>query len=179
MITHKPKMLMQLLSIGLCLALSSLLVFAQSDNAVISGFVKDQAGAVVPNAKVTVKSESRAFERTTTANSEGYYVVTSLPPGIYTIQAEASGFKSYQETGRKLDANLTTSLDIALQTGQVTETVTVTASTAQVQTETATVGRVVETKQVEYLQLNGRNPLFLAQTKPGVIGGALGVTISP
>jgi hypothetical protein len=156
------------------LALAVSAAFAQSDNAVISGFIKDQAGAVVPNAKVTIKSETRAFERTTTANDEGYYVISSLPPGLYTVTVEAAGFKAYQETNKKLDANLTTSVDVALQTGEVTETVTVTASTSQVQTETATVGRTVETKQVEYLQLNGRNPLFLAQTKPGVIGGALG-----
>lgn len=152
----------------------SLTAFGQSDNTQLSGFVKDAAGSVVAGAKVTVKSETRSFERTATTNSEGYFVITQLPPGVYTVRVEANGFKQYQETERKLDANIPASVDVSLQTGQVTETVTVTASTANVQTESATVGRVVETKQVEYLQLNGRNPVFLAQVKPGVQGGALG-----
>ena len=152
----------------------SLTAFAQSDNASISGYVKDQAGAAVAGAKVTIKNETRAFERNPTANGEGYFVVTNLPPGNYTITIEANGFKAYKETGRALAPNLPTTLDATLQPGQVTETVTVTASVAQVQSETATVGRLVETKQVEYLQLNGRNPLFLAQVRPGVQGGALG-----
>src|SRR5215510_3231389 len=163
-----------LLMTCLLLLTLSIAAWAQSDNAVISGFVKDSTGAVVTGAKVTITSETRAFERTSMTNSEGYYVISSLPPGFYTLTVEAQGFKSYKETGRKLDPNLTTSLDVAMQAGQLTETVTVVASTAQVQTETATVGRLVETKQVEYLQLNGRNPLFLSQIRPGVQGGALG-----
>jgi hypothetical protein len=156
------------------LAALTLTVFAQSDNTQISGFVKDQAGGVIAGAKVTVKSDTRSFVRSATTNAEGYFVITQLPSGLYTITVEASGFKQHQETGRKLDPNLPASLDVSLQPGQLTETVTVTASVAQVQSESATVGRLVETKQVEYLQLNGRNPLFLAQIRPGVQGGALG-----
>ncbi len=147
---------------------------AQSDNTQISGFVKDQVGGVIANARVNVKSETRAFERYATTNGEGYFVITQLPPGFYTIRIEANGFKQHQETGRKLDPNLPASINVSLQPGQLTETVTVTAAVAQVQSESATVGRLVETKQVEYLQLNGRNPLFLAQIRPGVQGNALG-----
>ncbi|HKQ74757.1 MAG TPA: carboxypeptidase-like regulatory domain-containing protein, partial [Blastocatellia bacterium] len=163
-------------SIGLGLLVTVFAAFAirgaaQSDNTQISGFVKDQAGGVIANAKVYVKNEARAFERNATTNSEGYFVITQLPPGLYTIRIEANGFKQYQETSRKLDPNLPASIDVSLQPGQVTETVTVTASVAQVQSESSTVGRLVETKQVEYLQLNGRNPLFLAQIRPGVQGG--------
>ncbi len=147
---------------------------AQSDNSTLTGYVKDQTGSVISNAKVTVKSETRSFERSATTNSEGYYVITSLPPGVYSVTVEASGFKAYKLTGRNLDPNLTTRLEVSLEPGQLTETVTIEASTTSVQTESATVGKLVETKQVEYLQLNGRNPLFLSQLKPGVQGGALG-----
>jgi len=177
MSTRMRRVVAKSLELGLLAALSlaiSITSFAQSDNTQISGFVKDQAGGVISGAKVTVKSDTRAFERSATTNAEGYFVITQLPPGLYTVKVEASGFKQYQENGRKLDPNLPASIDVSLQPGQVTETVTVTASVAQVQSETATVGRLVETKQVEYLQLNGRNPLFLAQVRPGVIGGALG-----
>jgi Carboxypeptidase regulatory-like domain len=177
MSTRMRRVVAKSLELGLLAALSlaiSITSFAQSDNTQISGFVKDQAGGVISGAKVTVKSDTRAFERSATTNAEGYFVITQLPPGLYTVRVEASGFKQFQENGRKLDPNLPASIDVLLQPGQVTETVTVTASVAQVQSETATVGRLVETKQVEYLQLNGRNPLFLAQVRPGVQGGALG-----
>ncbi len=174
MSTHKTKMLTHLLSIGLCLVMNSLLTFAQSDNTQISGTVKDQAGAVVANAKVTVISESKAFTRSAVTNNEGYYVITQLPSGLYTVSIEASGFKLYKEINKKLDPNLPARTDAELQTGQLTEVVNVTASTTQVQTESSTVGKLVDIKQVEKLQLNGRNPLFLALLKPGVAGGALG-----
>jgi Carboxypeptidase regulatory-like domain len=159
MSTHQPKWLTRLLSLGLCLLVGAVVALAQSDNVVLSGYVKDQMGAVVPNAKVTVQSETRAFERSAVANGDGYFVITSLPPGLYTVTVEASGFKLFKESGRKLDPNLTTRVEVMLQTGQVTEVVNITASTTQVQSESATVGKLVETKQVEYLQLNGRNPL--------------------
>ena len=155
-------------ALALILLTASVTAFAQSDNSQISGFVKDQSGAVVANAKVTVKSETRDFQRTANTNSEGYYVITQLPPGLYSITVEASGFKLSKESGRKLDPNLPASVDIALEPGQLTEVINVTANTASVQTETATVGKLIEGKQIQYLQLNGRNPLFLAILKPGV-----------
>lgn len=156
------------------LLLAAFSAFAQSDNTQISGFVKDQSGAVVANAKVTAKSEARNFERMATTNSEGYYVITQLPPGFYTVTVEAQGFKQYVESNKKLDPNVPATADVVLQPGQLSETVTVTAATNTVQTETATVGKLVDINQVEKLQLNGRNPLFLALLKPGVAGGALG-----
>jgi hypothetical protein len=174
MTIHKPRRLVQMLSLGLCLMLSSILTFAQSDNTQISGIVKDQAGAVIANAKVTVTNEATGFERTSISNSDGYYIVTQLPPGIYTVSIEAGGFKLYKESGRKLDPNLPARVDAILQPGQVTEVVNITASSNQVQTESSTVGKLVDVQQVEKLQLNGRNPLFLALLKPGVSGGALG-----
>jgi hypothetical protein len=166
------------LELGLLAALSlaiSLTGFAQSDNTQISGFVKDQAGGSISGAKVTIRSETKSLERSAMTNSEGYFVITNLPPDFYGITVEASGFKQFQEKGRKLDPNLPARIDVALQPGQVTETVTVTASTSEVQSESSTVGKLVEINQVEKLQLNGRNPLFLAILKPGVnSGSALG-----
>ncbi|MFN0124171.1 MAG: carboxypeptidase regulatory-like domain-containing protein, partial [Blastocatellia bacterium] len=171
---HTVRWLRQAGGIILTLALSAMVTFAQSDSTQISGFVKDQAGAVVTNAKVIVKSETKATERVSTTNSDGYFVITQLPPDFYTVSVEASGFKQHQETGRKLDPNLPARVDVTLQTGQVTETVSVTATLGGVQTESSAVGKLVDISQVEKLQLNGRNPLFLALLKPGVSGGALG-----
>src|SRR5262245_18214179 len=125
-------------SLGLCLlaALSlaiSLTGFAQSDNTQISGFVKDQAGVSISGAKVTIKSETKSLERSAMTNSEGYFVITTLPPDFYSITLEANGFKQFQEKGRKLDPNLPAKIDVTLQPGQLSDTVTVTASTAEVQ----------------------------------------------
>lgn len=173
MSTSKIRRLGQLLSVGLFLVLS-VAAFAQSDNTQISGTIKDQSGAVIANAKVTAKSETKSIERVATTNSDGYFVITQLPADFYTVSVEANGFKQYQETNKKLDPNLPAKMDVALQPGQVSETVTVTATAAGVQTESSTVGKLVDIKQVEKLQLNGRNPLFLALLKPGVAGGALG-----
>src|SRR5262245_46987235 len=178
MSTRMRRVMAKLIGMGLLAALSlavSITGLAQSDSTQISGFVKDQAGGVISGAKVIIRSETKSLERSATTNSEGYFVITNLPPDFYGITVEASGFKQFQEKGRKLDPNLPAKIDVAMQPGAVTETVTVTASTAEVQSESSTVGKLVEINQVEKLQLNGRNPLFLAILKPGVnSGSALG-----
>jgi hypothetical protein len=147
--------------------------FAQSDNAQISGFVKDMAGAVLPGAKVVAKNESTNFERSAVTNREGYYVISTLPPGFYTITAEAAGFKRFEAAHKKLDPSIATRVEIALEVGQITEVISITAAPVSLQTETATLGKLIEGKQIELTELNGRNPLFLAGLKPGVLGGNL------
>src|SRR6202789_3252475 len=163
--------LISLASFGAFLAPFS--AFAQSDVASISGFVKDASGAVVPGAKVVVKNEGVAFERTLTTNNDGYYFVAALPPGLYTVTAEHAGFQSFELVHRKLDPSIPAQVDIALQVGQSTQSVTVTAATAAVQTESATVGALVENKTVELTELDGRNPALLAQLMPGVVANNL------
>src|SRR5437762_7158791 len=169
----KPVGVMSTCLLALALAISTQL-YGQSDNAQISGFVKDASGAVVPGVTVSAKSESHAFERSSVSNDQGYYVISNLPPGLYTVTAELTGFKKFQVTGKKLDPNINSTVDVTLAVGEVSETVTVTSALSGVQSETSTVGKLVEGKQIEMLQLNGRNPLFLALLKPGVSGGALG-----
>jgi len=142
--------------------------FAQSDNSRLSGFVKDPSGAVIPGVTVTVKEEGRGLVRSAVTDQRGYYVITPLPPGFYTVTVEHTGFKRSETTGKKLDPGIPAALDIVLQVGGTSETVTVLANTAGVQTESATVGKLVEGKQLEYLGLNGRNPIFLAGLMPGV-----------
>ncbi len=146
--------------------------FAQSDLAQISGFVRDPSAAVVPNATVTVTNEATNAERKTQTNESGYYVVPNLPPGYYTISVEAAGFKKFVRTRNKLDANLPLTVDVTLDVGAVTETVEVVASVAAVQSETATVGRLVESTQIQNMMLNGRNPIWLALLKAGVRSGS-------
>src|SRR5215510_5990051 len=115
MSTRMRRVVAKSIWLGLPTALSlaiSLTGFAQSDNTQISGFVKDQAGGAISGAKVTIRSETKSLERSATTNSEGYFVITTLPPDFYGITVEANGFKQFQEKGRKLDPNLPASLEV-------------------------------------------------------------------
>jgi hypothetical protein len=160
-----------------CAVLASLLVtgglFAQSDTSQIIGFVKDSGGGRIPNARVVSVNEANGLERLATTNEEGYFILTNLPPGYYTVSAEVTGFKKYVRRSNKLDAAVPFSMEIVLEVGAVTESVEVIASVAQVQADSATVGKTIEATQIENMALNGRNPLLLAQLKPGVRGAAM------
>lgn len=146
---------------------------AQSDTAQIAGLVRDPSGATIASANVVVRNEATGLERRAQSTESGYFSIPSLPPGFYTISVEATGFKKFVKTQNKVDASVTATINAVLEVGALTETIEVIASVANVQTETATVGRVVEGEQIEKMMLNGRNPLFLALLKPGVRGGAL------
>ncbi len=146
---------------------------AQSDSSSISGFVRDASAAAVSGARVTVRNESTAFERQVTTNEAGFYTVTNLAPGYYTVTVEAPGFRTATTTRNRLETAVPIAVDFELSVGQVTEVVEVVASVAQLNTETAALGKTVEQSQLRNLTLNGRNPLFLALLKPGVRGSAL------
>ena len=146
---------------------------AQYDTASLSGFIRDPSGASVPGAEISVRNEGTGFERKTKSLDTGYYVVSALPPGYYTVSISAAGFKRYDRTQHKLDPNIAATVDAVLEVGATTESVHVVASVAQVQSDTATVGKLIESSTIENMQLNGRNPVVLALLKPGVRGGSL------
>jgi hypothetical protein len=158
-------------ALAMATLLATSLVFAQSDSSSISGVVKDSSGAVVANAKVNVRNEDTSFDRSATTNSSGFYTATNLAPGYYTVTVEAAGFKKSTISRNKLDSGLPIAVNVELTVGALTESVTVEASVAQLNTESATVGKTVEMKQIQSMALNGRNPIQLALLKPGVRGG--------
>lgn len=168
---HVRRFLRFVLCVG-SLTFFSLLAFAQSDLGRISGFVKDPSGATVPNAKVTVQNNS-GLSRQATTNEAGYYTVTNVPAGFYTITAEAPGFQKYQSTNNKLDPSSNLAVDINLVVGAVTQTVEVSAAAVQLQTESASVQQLVTRQQIDALEINGRNPIFMANLVPGTRGGTL------
>src|SRR5690242_17798380 len=90
----------------LLLNVLALYVWAQSDTASISGFVRDPSQGSIANATVVVRNESTGLERRATTNETGYYIISSLPPGFYTVVVEAAGFKKFEKTNNKLDANI-------------------------------------------------------------------------
>ncbi len=163
-----------LFAIALWLASFATAARAQFDSGQISGFVRDISGSVIPGATVTATNEGNGEVHRTTTNDSGYYVFPNLVVGTYSIAAEANGFKKFIQNGVKLSAADRIGLDAALAVGTLTESVEVKASAARVQTETAQVSRTVESRQIQDLTLNGRNPIFLALLKPGVRGGSIG-----
>jgi hypothetical protein len=159
-------------------ALAALLVvvcassaLAQFDRGTISGTIKDPQGAVVPGVTVTATSTQTQQARTTVTDGSGFYTFPNLQPGRYDIAVELQGFKKVNRQGVQLDAAAALTLDFALETGALTEEVTVTAMASLLQTDVA-VRKTVEAKDIELLSFSGRNPIGVPALKAGVIGGS-------
>jgi Carboxypeptidase regulatory-like domain len=134
----------------------------------ISGTVTDSSGAVIPNATVTVRNNATNLERTAVTDGEGFYTLTNLPVGSYTIAVEQKGFKKSVQTDNVLAADTRLTVNIALEPGAVSETVEVsTAAGETVNTTSGEVARVVDKRQVQNLALNGRNYMQLVTLIPG------------
>ncbi|MBV8820474.1 MAG: carboxypeptidase regulatory-like domain-containing protein, partial [Acidobacteriaceae bacterium] len=144
---------------------------AQVDTGTILGTVRDASGAVVPNAKVTILNEGTSFTQTTTTGASGTYVFTPLRIGTYSVQVEQPGFKKERRTGQQLSIQQQLVVDFALEPGEVASTVEVSGQAPVLQTESGSVGQVVNTQAVNDLPLNGRNYTFLARLTTGVNPG--------
>ncbi|MFN0121355.1 MAG: carboxypeptidase regulatory-like domain-containing protein [Blastocatellia bacterium] len=143
-------------------------VNAQSVTGRISGVVKDGSGAVVPGASVTVTNEATQIGRAAVTNEEGFYVATNLAPGVYVVSVEHAGFKKFLASGNVLVSDGRLTVDVTLDAGAVSETVTVTAEAGEtVNTTSGELARVVDGQQVQNLALNGRNYLQLVTLVPG------------
>src|SRR5256714_330210 len=133
----------------------------------ITGAVKDSTGAVVPGATVTVVNKGTNATRTTSSNEVGLYEFPALPPGEYTVKTEIDGFKT---TSRDLELQVqqTARVNFTLELGTLNETAPVAGVAPLVDTTNATVGRVIETRRIVELPLNGRNYLQLVALSPNV-----------
>ncbi len=147
---------------------------AQFDSGQIAGVVRDQSGSATPGATITVENEGNRDKREMVTNATGFFAFSDLPVGSYTVTVQLSGFRRFVQTNIKLSAAARLSVDAQLEVGNLNETVEVKASTSAVQTGTAQVARTVDSRQIQELTLNGRNPIFLALLKPGVRGGLMG-----
>ncbi len=142
--------------------------YAQVDTGTISGTVKDQSGAVIPNAKVSLTNEKTNFSLVTTTGGDGSYIFTPIKIGDYTVTAEVTGFRKATRAHIAVNVQQKVEADFDLVPGQVVQTVEVTAEVPLLQTTDSSVGQVVNSKAVNDLPLNGRNFTFLAQLTAGV-----------
>ncbi len=144
-------------------------VYGQQETGTITGTVTDPTGAIVPNAKVSVKNVATNAVRNATTNSNGQYTITNLQPADYTLIVEAPGFTNFQRT-TNVAVGSRVGQDVQLSIGQTGTTVEVSESAVTVNTETQTLGSVVNTKQIMELPTINRDPYALIATVGNVSG---------
>jgi hypothetical protein len=156
-----------LLMLSFFLALGTPLV-AQKDAGAVVGLVRDQSGAVVQGAKVTITDADRGTTLTLTTNNDGEYVASPLHIGRYTVTVEKSGFKKAVAGPVQVNVQDRVGVDVQLQPGAATEVMTVTSQGSQLETETSDLGQVVDSQRINALPLNGRNYAQLALLGTGI-----------
>src|SRR5712692_790113 len=150
------------------LAVGALPAFAQIDRGAIVGTVLDASGAVVRQATVTVTNKATDVALTTDVNDTGEYQVSALIPGTYSVKVSAHGFETAVREGVVVHVQDRLSLNFSLKVGSVVEQVVVIGAEPLLQTQTADVGNVIDTRRVNDLPLNGRRYADLALLEPGV-----------
>jgi hypothetical protein len=140
---------------------------AQAPTGTIAGVVTDPAGAAVAGAQITVTSRASGLTRNFTTSDGGDYSAAALPSGVYRVTVEAAGFAAL-ERAATVEAGTTTTVNLMLQVGGVSEKVSVNDAAPLIHSEQHQVSGLVNRKQIENLPLNGRNFLELAKLEPGV-----------
>src|SRR5260221_219906 len=144
-------------------------VYAQVAGATLAGTVTDAVGAVVPNAKISIKNIATGVTRDIVTDSVGFYSAPNLLPGIYNVTAIAPGFSTYLETGLTLNVGTSRALNMTLRIGEVSAQVVVAGTAPAVQVDSSTIGAEVNSTTVRELPLNGRDWTQLATLQPGVV----------
>ncbi|MBV9499477.1 MAG: TonB-dependent receptor [Acidobacteriaceae bacterium] len=157
------------LAVPLSLLFCATQIEAQATTGKITGTVTDPSGAAVAGAKVTVTQNATGISHATVSDQSGTYQVPQLPIGLYSVTAEAPGFKSVTVNSTSpLEINQTLRIDLTLQIGQVSSAIEVQSNVSPVETENQTIAATVTGQAIFELPLNGRNTLDLLKTQPGV-----------
>ena len=135
----------------------------------INGYTKDPTGAFVPGVNVTITDERTGLSRATTSDATGFYQVLGLVSGVYTIEAEITGFKTFRNTAVVLTVDENVRADVQLELGDVTESIEVVAAAAQIDTFSSEASSTITDERIVDLPLSGRNVFALAKTLPGVL----------
>jgi Carboxypeptidase regulatory-like domain len=152
-----------------CCLLLAVAAVAQVQNGQFTGTVTDPSGAAIANAKVTVTNPATNYAQTTTTNSSGQYGVRDLPPGVYNIVVQASGFRDFSNKGVTINAGVVTRADAKMQVGQAKEVVEVSGEATTVNTDDSRLSTTINSEQIANLPLNGRNVYDLMQAAPGAV----------
>ena len=148
--------------------------FPQSTNAAVTGRIVDPGNAVIVDAEVNITNTQTRVRYTGRTNSDGIYLVSDIQPGIYLVQVSKPGFKVVLKPDVVLHVEAVVALNFTLTFGSVSESITVMGGAPPVNTESSSMGTVIEGRQVTELPLNGRNFTQLALLTPGVTRGAYG-----
>src|SRR6202795_5232312 len=143
-------------------------LFAQIDTGSIVGIVTDSSGAAIKGATVTLTNTGTGVTRVATTNEDGGYQFAALIPGVYSVKTSAAGFDAAVRTNIEIDVQSRPAIDFSLKVGQSKEVVEVSSITPVLQTETADVGGVIQSEQINDLPLNGRRYSDLALLEAGI-----------
>jgi hypothetical protein len=166
-------------ALGFIIAMSLLpgSLAAQAVTGTILGTVTDSSGALIPGATVTLTHAGTGLMRTVVSDAAGEYTAPSLPTGRYTVTAELSGFKTVSLPDVDLGVDQRVRINVRLEIGTVSETITITGQSPLVQISSSELGTTVNEEQIKTLPLNGRNFVSLTRTVPGVLRGIPGANI--
>ena len=156
--------------VALCLVVvaASAASWAQTTQGGIVGTIRDQKGASVVAAHITITNVATGLERQTTTAENGIFRVLALPTGAYEIKADAPGFATTTVQGIEVGVDQIRTIDLTLRVGAKAEVVNVEADASLTQTESSKVGEIIDNRKVEDLPLNGRDFAQLARLSPGV-----------
>jgi len=161
--------------LGLAFVLFSAPAFAQTFGQ-ITGMVSDTTGGVLVGATVTVTNTQTGASATQQANSAGLYVFPNLLPGVYNVKVEMDGFRTAVRNQVELQIQQTARIDFKVEIGSINETVEAIGSAPMLDTATATLGTVIDNRQVVELPLNGRNFIRLVALSPNVTSDYAGTS---
>jgi hypothetical protein len=165
-------------TLAVCLLFSTSL-FAQFETSEVLGTVHDPSGSPVPNASVTLTNQDTNIEAKTTTNSDGNYDFFNVRVGRYTVAVEASGFSKATATDIDITVGTRQRVDLTMQVGAITESVTVTGAASALETDSSEHGQVISTQAVAELPLNGRNYADLALLSTNAVKSPIAVSFSP
>ena len=147
--------------------LAAVPLYGQTPSGEISGVITDASGSVLPGVTITLTNVATNAQRVVQTNEAGQYVMPALQPGVYSLKAELSGFRAIERTNLEVQVGSAIRIPLTLEIGALNDTVQVVGEAPLIQTETASIGTVIENRSIVELPLNGRNYLQLASLIPG------------
>lgn len=169
--TDHPMKWFSLFCAGLCWFWAAGWLPAQTTTSTLLGTVLDPSGAAVGGVKVTATSAGTGIHREVSTDSNGDYVIPLLQPGKYVVTAEAPGFRAITRSGISIDIAAPVRIDFSMEVGDLKQTINVTGTPPPIQSDSATLGTLVNEKAVQDLPLNGRNFVNLVRLSAGAKDG--------